>query len=282
MPSSCLMIHSGNHYEFYIKDTDVHIMNALRRVILSETVTLAIHDVFITQNTSVMPDEVLAQRLGLIPLRVDREEIDLREEAGATKPDLKRLTGMTARLRLHVINKSEEDILTVYSGDLMPVDRKTVRPVYNNIPITKLGKDQELELECIAKVGRGKDHAKWSPVSTIAYKIIPYISVTEDCISCGDCIDACPFHCLRMELGKPVLKWIGIYDCTICRICARSCPKNALRVEPNNKDFILRVDLVGQLTMEEILEQSKLIFESKLDDLINKVEKAIKERQTES
>ena len=86
-----------------------------------------------------------------------------------------------------------------------------------------------------------------------------------------------------MELGKPVLKWIGIYDCTICRICARSCPKNALRVEPNNKDFILRVNLVGQLTMEEILEQSKLIFESKLDDLINKVEEAIREQQqTES
>jgi len=271
------MIRYNNHYEFYIKGTDVHVMNAIRRVILSETVTLAIHDVFITQNTSVMPDEVLSQRLGLIPLRVDPEEIDLREEAKATKPDLKRLTGMTARFRLHVINTSENDIITVYSGDLIPVDRKSVRPVYNNIPIVKLGRNQEIELECIAKVGRGKDHAKWSPVSTIAYKIMPVIDVADTCNSCGECIDACPFHCLRMELGKPVLRGIGIYDCTLCRICVRSCPQRALSIEPSNNSYILRIDLIGQLTIQELLEQTKLIFESKLDDLINRIEEALKE-----
>ncbi len=270
-----LIMKHGNHYEFYVRDTDVYIINSLRRVILSEVVTLAIHDIYINQNTSVMPDEVLAQRLGLIPLRVDSKEIDLTEEARATKPDLKRLTKLSARLELKVKNEGD-GIITVYSGDLACIDGKSVRPVYDNIPIVKLGKEQEIDIECVAKVGRGKDHAKWSPVSTVAYKILPKIEVSDKCTSCGACVDACPFSCLKMELGKPVLKGIGIYDCTICRICVRACPEKAINVEPNNRDYIFRVDIIGQLTLEEILEQSKVIFETKLDDLISKVEEEIK------
>ncbi|MEX0568884.1 MAG: DNA-directed RNA polymerase subunit D [Candidatus Njordarchaeota archaeon] len=269
---SCeLIIKSGNHYEFHIKGVDIHIMNALRRIILSETVTLAIHDVYINQNTSVIPDEVIAQRLGLIPLRVDSSELDLKEEAAATKPDLKRLTRMTARLRLTKKNEGE-DIMVVYSSDLKAVDKKTVSPVYGRIPIVKLGKNQEIDVECIAKVGRGKDHAKWSPVSTVAYKIFPRIEVADSCTACGACIDACPFSCLRMELGKPVLKGIGIYDCTLCRLCERACSERALKVIPSNDEFIFKIDLIGQLSIGEIFEQARIIFESKMDDLIQKIE----------
>lgn len=268
------MIISNNHYEFHIKGADVHVLNMLRRIILSETVTLAIHDVYINQNTSVIPDEVLAQRLGLTPLRVDRSEIDLREEAKATKPNLKRLTKMTARLRLIKKNVGD-DIMVVYSSDLKVIDKKTVKPVYEWIPIVKIGKNQEVDIECIAKVGRGKDHAKWSPVSTVAYKIFPQIEVTDACTVCGRCIDACPFDCLKMELGKPVLRGIGIYDCTLCRLCERVCPDKAIKITPSNDEFIFKIDLVGQLSIEEILEQSRIIFESKIDDLIQKIENAI-------
>lgn len=268
------MVRSNNYYEFHIKGVDVYVLNMLRRIILSETVTLAIHDVYINQNTSVIPDEVLAQRLGLIPLRVDKSEIDLGEEAKATKPDLKRLTKMTARLRL-VKKNVGDDVMIVYSSDLKVVDKKTVKPVYEWIPIVKLGKNQEIDIECIAKVGRGKDHAKWSPVSTVAYKILPRIEVTDACTACGRCIDECPFGCLEMELGKPVLKGIGIYDCTLCKLCERVCQEKAIKITPSNDEFILRIGLVGQLSIEEILEQSKIIFESKIDDLIQKVENAI-------
>ena len=269
-----LIVRSGNYFEFYVSGCQVHVMNALRRIIMSETVTLAIHDVYINQNTSVLPDEVLAQRLGLIPLRVEPEEIDLAEEAAATKPDLRRLARMTARFKLYAKNTSG-DIITLYSKDLICVDRKTVKPVYEQIPIVKLGKDQDVDIECIAKVGRGKDHAKWSPVSTVAYKILPKLAVTDACNSCGNCVDSCPFECLKMELGRPVLKGLGLYDCTLCRICVRACSLRALSIEPSNEDFIFRINLIGQLTIEELLHQSKIIFETKLDDIVRKVEEAL-------
>ncbi|MEM0506785.1 MAG: DNA-directed RNA polymerase subunit D [Thermosphaera sp.] len=283
MPKVTLMFKSRDnlYYEFFIENSDVHIMNTLRRTILAETVTLAIHDVYINQNTSVIPDEVIAQRLGLIPLRVEPSELNLTEEAAAVEPDLKRLYKLTARLRLRKINTEDTTkvtkVITVYSGDLESIDKKTLRPVYDNIPIVKLGPKQEIDLECIAKVGRGKDHAKFSPVSTVAYKIMPTLNVKDNCTSCGECVNACPYNCLEMELGKPVLKSLGLYNCDLCRICVRHCPEKALEIEPNNRDFIFRIKLIGQLQIDEILDQIDAIFERKLDYLVDKIEESINE-----
>jgi len=85
-----------------------------------------------------------------------------------------------------------------------------------------------------------------------------------------------------MELGKPVLKGLGLYDCDLCRICVRHCPEKALEIEPNNKDFIFRIKLVGQLTIDEILDQVEVIFDRKLDFLVEKIEEAIENYVKES
>lgn len=50
--------------------------NALRRVLISEVPTMAIEQVYIRQNTGVMQDEVLAHRLGLLPIRADPDRFD--------------------------------------------------------------------------------------------------------------------------------------------------------------------------------------------------------------
>lgn len=276
-----------DYFEFFIEDADVHILNAIRRAILSETVTMAIHDIYIYQNTSVVPDELLAQRLGLIPLRIDPSELDLTEEAGAVRPDMRRLLKFTAKMRLMKRNipknknifedaKSYDvEIITAYSGDLKAVDKKTLRPVSDKIPIARLGPYQEIDVECVVKVGRGRDHAKFSPVSTVAYKIMPRMEVADTCDGCGDCVDACPFGSLKMELGKPVLRGLGLYTCTLCRLCVRACSKKALLIEPNYKDYLFRIKLIGQLTMDEILDQVEVIFKNRLDYLLELIEKEI-------
>ena len=65
-----------NYLEFDLVGCDTSLANALRRVIISEVPTMAIETVFVMNNTSVIQDEVLSHRLGLVPIHVDPRKFD--------------------------------------------------------------------------------------------------------------------------------------------------------------------------------------------------------------
>ena len=65
---------------FDIKGIDSSIANALRRILIAEVPTVAVHRCYVSNNTSVMQDEVLAHRLGLMPLRVDPDLFEFPKE----------------------------------------------------------------------------------------------------------------------------------------------------------------------------------------------------------
>mgnify|MGYP000610225890 CR=1 FL=1 len=272
-----IVMPSTLYAEFYIKGIPTHILNAIRRAILTEVPTLAIHDVIIYTNTSVIYDEELALRLALIPLKVDKSELNVLEEGrNLENKSLRDLIKLTARLRLH--KKAENGIVDVLSGDIEPIDKKTVKPVYPNIPIARLGEGQEIDVEMIAKVGKGKDHAKWMPVSTLGYHPIARLKVNvEACDSCGDCVKACPKGILKIRDGIPVLEGIGLYLCDLCRICVRACNKKALSIKPADDEFIFRIKSVGQYKIADIIDTAITILEEKFNELFMKIEKAIKE-----
>eukprot|EP00004_Rigifila_ramosa_P016638 TRINITY_DN3964_c0_g1_i2.p2 TRINITY_DN3964_c0_g1~~TRINITY_DN3964_c0_g1_i2.p2 ORF type:complete len:165 (+),score=35.82 TRINITY_DN3964_c0_g1_i2:202-696(+) len=56
---------------FEMTGIDVSLANAFRRILIEEVPTMAIETVFVLNNTSIIPDEVLSHRLGLIPIRAD-------------------------------------------------------------------------------------------------------------------------------------------------------------------------------------------------------------------
>jgi len=118
-------------------ETNESLANALRRSIL-EVPTLAIDEVEIFKNDSALYDEVLAHRLGLVPLKTEKSMSD------KTSVDFK---------------LSKIGPCTVYAEDLQgPVDI-----TYGKIPLTILGEEAKLELVATAKLGIGKDHAKHTP-----------------------------------------------------------------------------------------------------------------------
>ena len=49
--------------------------------------------------------------------------------------------------------------------------------------------------------------------------------VTEACIHCGKCVDACPLKNITLEEGRP--QWHG--HCTMCMGCYHHCPVNAIQ-----------------------------------------------------
>ena len=140
-------------------------VNSLRRLAISEVSTLAIDDVVILENSSVMHDEAVAHRLGLIPLRTDPgrfvmpHQCDCKSTLGCSK----------CRVLLVLDAEASEKTVPVASGELVSED-ETVKPVSKDIPIVVLAPNQKLKFEAYARLGTGKDHAKWQPTSAAIVK----------------------------------------------------------------------------------------------------------------
>ncbi|TMI55027.1 DNA-directed RNA polymerase subunit D [Candidatus Bathyarchaeota archaeon] len=130
---------------FVLSDVSPAFANAIRRIILAEVPVMAIDDVMILENSSVMYDEILAHRLGLIPVTTD-PTYNLPEECTC----------------------KSELVEVVYTSNLKP-ENPEVKPVSDKIPIVKLAQGQRVKLEAYARLGRGRDHAKWQPASACTY-----------------------------------------------------------------------------------------------------------------
>lgn len=140
--------------------------NTLRRLMLAEVPTMAIEEVLFTKNDSVLYDEIIAHRLGLIVLKTDIDGYKMKKT-----PDE---TGQHCEVRFSL---SAEGPKVVYAKDMKSSDPNTV-PVYGNTIITKLAEGQHLELEAVAQLGIGKDHTKWNP-GVIWYYNTPIIKINN-------------------------------------------------------------------------------------------------------
>jgi len=149
-----------------LSDVKVRFANALRRVMIAEVPTLAIDELAIRENTSLLYDEQLALRLALVPLKTDLK--DYKED------DLITLT-------LKATSPEKAGHTMVYSKELIASDPK-VEAASENIPIVKLISTereiggiktvarQKIALDAIARWGQGREHAKWQPVTICGYK----------------------------------------------------------------------------------------------------------------
>ena len=134
-----------------LKGVPLQYANALRRVCLNGVPVFAIDTVDIIENTSVLPDEGLAHRLGLIPLKTDLSKYNESD-----------------KILLVLDSGEEEQTRSVLSSELSSED-DTVKPVSDKIPIVQLAPGQKIKVECYARLGRGTEHAKWnsSNISTL-------------------------------------------------------------------------------------------------------------------
>ncbi len=230
---------SGSRAQFVLSGVSPAFANALRRSMMAEVPSLAIDDVNIYENTSVLYDEALALRLGLIPLKTDLDSYVLRSECKCEDGCPRCQVSLTL---------SAEGPKTVYSGDIQSSDPKVV-PVETNIPIIKLKKDQKLALEAIARLGKGKDHAKWQPAVACGYKNLPKI-VISGCDGCGACVDVCPKGIL--ELNETVVVKDEI-KCSLCRLCEKSCESGAIKISADPASFVFSVEADGSMPCMEMI-----------------------------
>jgi DNA-directed RNA polymerase subunit D len=140
-------------------------VNALRRLAISEVPTLAIDDVVMIDNSSVVHDEAVAHRLGMIPLRTDLKRFVMPHNC-----DCKSTLGCSkCRVLLVLDSEATERTRIVTSGELKSEDEE-VKPVSDEIPILTLAPGQKVKFEAYARLGNGKSHAKWQPTSSAVVK----------------------------------------------------------------------------------------------------------------
>ena len=253
--------------KFILEDVDVAFANSLRRIIIAEVPTMAIDDVIIIENSSPLFDEIIAHRLGLIPLKTDLDTYVLPE-----KCECKGEGCANCQVALTLEVEATDGPMTVYSGHLKSQDPKIV-PVSEKIPIVKLAKGQKLILEAYARLGQGKEHAKWQPVSVAAYKYLPIINLDyEKCDQCGACVEACPREILELKNGELVIG--DVFNCNLCKSCEEACDLEAIKISYDDKIFIFTVEGTGALPPERILEEAAKILAEKAEQLIKEMEKS--------
>lgn len=197
--------------------------NAIRRYI-NQIPVPAIDTVEISKNGSPLYDETIAHRLGLIPLEAENNKVK-----------------KTSKLKLSAKKEG-----TVYSGDL-----KGAKLAYENIPITTLNKNQELELKATVNVGKGIEHSKYSP-GLMSYRNASEIIMDKEFL---DKVKEVCSNEIKEKGNKIVVyddKGKGILD-----VCEGICNANEKKAEVSfNDELIINLESFGQMSVKNVFKKS--------------------------
>ena len=179
----------GNKIRILLSDTNAAQVNSLRRAIIADVPKMAITKVRFEQgvtqdengdyieSVNVLSDEVLSHRLAMIPVPTFLDEFCFPED----DPNNENLPedqwgSPLSQIIYHLSKKgpsgNSDELITVYAEDLnvLGETKLQIKDEHKKIPITVLSKGQYLELYAYATLGRGRDHAKWSPAAAVTFQ----------------------------------------------------------------------------------------------------------------
>jgi DNA-directed RNA polymerase II subunit RPB3 len=246
--------------DFVMQDVDLALANSVRRVMIGEIPTIAIDLVEIDINTSVLADEFIAHRLGLIPL--DSTKVDELEYTRDCTCD-QYCDKCSVELSLEA-KCTGDATMEVYTKDLVVHsvpgrDERIGRPLFSGeskgILICKLRKHQELKLKCIAKKGIAKEHAKWSPVSAIGFEYDPWNKLRHTEYWYEESAEAEWPKSKNADWEEP--------------------PKEGDPFDYNAKPdrFYMSVETIGSLKPNEVVERGIRVLQGKLAEIVLALEK---------
>ncbi len=231
-------------------------VNSLRRAIINEVPTMAIEDVEFKKNTSSLYDEMLALRVGLLVLSTDLDSYEFPSEkvpADSAKASLK-------------LTLSVKGPKTVYASDFKSADPK-VKPIHEKTPIVKLLEGQELEVEATAVLGRGKDHAKWSPGHAY-FRNDAEIEVNNKSGLAEEYRNMFPQEIFKDgKIDKQSIIKNDLIE------AVDGVNEEIIKVNHNPEKFIFTIESWGQLTPERMMEEAVKILVDKCDEFSEKIKK---------
>ncbi|SMN18164.1 similar to Saccharomyces cerevisiae YPR110C RPC40 RNA polymerase subunit AC40, common to RNA polymerase I and III [Maudiozyma saulgeensis] len=276
---------------FDLVHVDTSIANAFRRIMISEVPSVAAEYVYFMNNTSVIQDEVLAHRIGLVPLRVDPDMLTWVDKSLSDEEKFTDENTIVLSLNVKCTRNpdapkdcTDPKILYknahVYARDLKfePQGKQketfASRPVLAcdpDILLAKLRPGQEISLRAHCILGIGGDHAKFSPVSTASYRLLPQINITEPIT--GDSArrfqECFPKGVIGINSKGEAFVEDARKDTVSREVLRHEEFEGKVKLGRVRDHFIFNVESTGAMTPEEIFFKSVRILKNKAEYLKN-------------
>lgn len=220
---------SAEKVVFSVTGIDVSVANGLRRIMIAEVPTMAIEMVVMEDNSSCIPDEMLAHRLGLIPIYADPRKFTFPKDNHFNDSTEENTIVFTLDVTCSLDKARRPQHNKVMSSDLIwepqgdqenTFAKDPIRPVFDDILIAELKPQQRIKCKLYCCKGIGQDHAKFSPVCTAAYRLMPKITIKKhDRKMDKEIKNCCPLNVFDIEDGELVVK--RPMNCKMCRECTR-------------------------------------------------------------
>ena len=256
--------------KFILKDSTPAKANALRRTMLTDIPKMAIDEVEFhlgpidvdgREFESITPlfDEIIAHRLGMVPVPTDYELFTTREKCTCGGE------GCPSCRVMYSLNKHGP--CTVLSGDLQPLGDATLKVKDEEIPIVELADGQSVLIYAYAVMGTARKHVKWQAAFGVGYKYLPKIEVDGsklDKDSVQEIAAQCPKKVFDVEDGKLVAK--RPLDCSLCGTCTENEGKGAITVIGDDTNFFFKFETDGALTAKQVLDKAAEILSQESKD----------------
>mmetsp|Transcript_38614 Transcript_38614/g.70239 ORF Transcript_38614/g.70239 Transcript_38614/m.70239 type:complete len:345 (-) Transcript_38614:114-1148(-) len=291
--------------KFTLSKTDISVANALRRIIMAEVPAMAIELVTIEANESVLFDEFIAHRMGLLPLTSHAVGDLPGDEGYSYYKECNCFTGCpycTVQYKLDVFNPDDK-VLAVTHFDLKEYGEKRenwsaskqVKPIpfrdtsleqadddrLNGIIICKLKKDQHLTMTCEARKGIPKFHAKYMPVATCVYHYEPIITLNRDMVDDLsldeklELVQSCPRKVFGLDI-EDLVQVERHRDCIFCDECVTKSrefgKREMVKVAPRIDTFHFIVEAVtpeGPRSAIDVVRAALRILDYKLQKFVH-------------
>ncbi|RKP29712.1 hypothetical protein METBISCDRAFT_31470 [Metschnikowia bicuspidata] len=282
---------AGRSLNFDLINIDTSIANAFRRIMIAEVPSVAAETVYIFTNTSVVQDEVLAHRIGLIPLNVHSDmlvELDYAETPENRYNDTNTIVmslDISCTKNLHAPEGATDPKVlyrnsSVYAKDLkfepqgsqaVKFKNYSVQPCDPNILLAKLRPGQEISLRAHCHLGIGADHAKFSPVSTASYRLMPVIDILEPIVGQqAQRFQKCfPPGVIGIDKNEQAYVTDARKDTVSREVLCHDEFAGKVKLGRKRNHFIFNVESTGAISPQEIFLQSVKILREKATYLRN-------------
>ncbi len=254
-----------------VEDTEPAYINALRRVLIADVPKMAIEDVEFhlgpiraedgKEYESVAPlfDEMIAHRLGLVPIPTDLALYNRREDCPTCHGE-----GCPSCTIIYSLNKRGPGLVT--SADMEPIGDTKLRPKDQGIPIVQLAEGQAILIYATAQLGTGKDHAKWQPTHGVGYAYLPTLKAGSKAVDPLDpAVPFCSAHMLTTSLEEETVELPD--DCGLCAKFREAYKVGSVKVSSDPTKFVLQFETDGSIPAKDVLLKGLDILAERFGDL---------------